>query len=101
MEKGKIVIVNLQNPREKVLGILLEINSAGITVRGVDVNSFNDWTNSFITKEETEIAIFPSTVFYPMHRVLSCYVDEDAGGVPSFSSQFKRKTAVDLKDVLK
>ncbi len=100
MKKGSIVIVNLQNPKEKVLGVLLEINNAGITIRGIDVHSFNDWTNSFLNKD-SEVAITPSTVFFPMHRVLSCYIDEDAGSVPSFSTQFKMKTSINLKDILK
>ncbi len=100
MKKGNIVVVNLQNPREKVLGILLDINTAGITIRGIDVHSFNDWTNSLV-KEESDFTITPSTVFFPMHRVLSCYIDEDSGSVPSFSTQFKNKTSKNLKDILK
>ncbi len=100
MKKGNIVVVNLQNPREKVLGLLLEINSAGITIRGIDVHSFTDWTNSFLNKD-SEVSITPTTVFFPMHRVLSCYIDEDSGGVPSFSTQFKNKTSENLKDILK
>ncbi len=100
MKKGNVVVVNLQNPREKVLGILLEINTAGITIRGIDVHSFNDWTNSFLN-ENNELVITPSTVFFPMHRVLSCYVDEDSGSVPSFSTQFKMKTSRNLKEILK
>ncbi len=100
MKKGSIVIVNLQNPKEKVLGVLLEINNAGITIRGIDVHSFNDWTNSFLN-EKDDVSITPTTVFYPMHRVLSCYIDEDSGSVPSFSTQFKMKTSINLKDILK
>ena len=100
MKKGNVVIVNLQNPREKILGVLLEINTAGITIRGIDVHSFNDWTNSFLN-ENNEVVITPSTVFFPMHRVLSCYIDEDSGSVPSFSTQFKMKTSKNLKETLK
>ncbi len=100
MQKGNIVVINLQNPREKILGILLDINTAGITVRGIDVHSFNDWTNSFL-KKGNEISITPSTIFLPMHRVLSCYIDEDSGSVPSFSTQFKNKTSINIKDILK
>lgn len=100
MKKGSIVIVNLQNPKEKVLGVLLEINNAGIIIRGIDVHSFNDWTNSFLN-EKDDVSITPTTVFYPMHRVLSCYIDEDSGSVPSFSTQFKMKTSINLKDILK
>ena len=42
MQPGTIVILNLQNPREKIIGSLQEISPSGIFVRGLDVNSFND-----------------------------------------------------------
>ncbi len=103
MEKGSIVVVNLQNPREKVIGILLNISEAGITVRGIDVHSFNDLANNHSKSkdEERDFSIKATTVFFPMHRVVSCYLDEDSGPVPSFSTQFKNKTSKSLEDVFK
>jgi hypothetical protein len=99
MESGNIIILNLQDPREKIVGKLLAISPSGITIKGVDVNSFNDWMKQFTNKPST-IVISPSTVFFPMHRVVSCYLDENMGEVPSFSSQFKGRTKKEITKVL-
>jgi hypothetical protein len=99
MESGSIIILNLQDPREKIVGKLLTISPSGITIKGVDVNSFNDWTKQFTQKQPTTI-IFPTIVFFPMHRVVSCYLDENMGDVPSFSSQFKGRTKREITKVL-
>lgn len=99
MDIGSIVILNLQDPREKIIGKLLTISPSGITIKGVDVNSFNDWMHQFTQKKPTT-TIFPTTVFFPMHRVLSCYRDEDMGEMLSFSSQFKERTKKEIMEVL-
>lgn len=99
METGSIIILNLQDPREKIIGKLLTISPSGITIKGVDVNSFNDWMKQFTQKQPTT-TIFPTTMFFPMHRVVSCYLDEDMGNVLSFSSQFKGRTQKKITDVL-
>lgn len=99
MESGSIVIVNLQNPREKIIGKLITISPSGITIKGVDVNSFNDWMNQFTQLHPTTF-IGSTTIFFPMHRVVSCYLDEDMGEVLSFSSQFKERTQKEIKEML-
>ena len=99
METGSIVIVNLQNPKEKIFGKLAAISSSGITVRGMDVNSFNDWMYQY-TQNEQKIVITPTTFFFPMHRVVNCYLDEDMGEVPSLSSQFMEKTQRGIGEML-
>lgn len=98
MKKNSITILNLQNPREKILGKLLEVNVSGLTIRGIDINSFNDWLNQY--SEKSIMPICPTTVFYPMHRIVSCYLDEDAGDVPSFSSRFLKRTKKEISEVL-
>ncbi|NOY23407.1 MAG: hypothetical protein GXO70_07845 [Acidobacteria bacterium] len=99
MKKGTIAIVNLQNPREKVIGVIHEILSSGIVLRGIDVNSFQDWAAE-VAKDATAQVICPTTMFFPMHRVIRCYEDEDMGHVPSFSTQFANRTGKPMKDML-
>lgn len=99
MEKGTIVIVNLQNPREKLLGSLKEVSPSGMTLRGIDVHSFQDWMNQIATESE-EPTICPTTVFFPMHRIVSCYADEDMGHIPSFRSQFSSRTGSEMDEYL-
>src|SRR5437773_11572763 len=71
-----IVILSLQNPREKVWGVLLSINSYGITVRGIDINSFQDWTRSVANQTES---MGLSTMFFPMIRIEKVTLDESVG----------------------
>ncbi len=99
MEKGTVAIVNLQNPREKVIGIIHEVLPAGIVIRGVDVNSFQDWAAE-VAKDASASVIGPTTMFFPMHRVIRCYEDEDMGDVPSFSTQFANRTGKLIMDML-
>ena len=99
MKSGSIIILNLQDPREKLIGKLLAISPSGITIKGVDVNSFNDWMKQF-THKQTTTTIFATTVFFPMHRVVSCYLDENMGDAPSFSSQFRERTNQKITEVL-
>ena len=82
MKKFSAVLVNLQNPREKVWGILLSIQASGITVRGIDLNSFDDWSRS-VSRGETEMAL--STMFLPIHRVERVNQDESVGSVRSLA----------------
>ena len=99
MQPGTIVILNLQNPREKVLGSLREISQSGIFVRGIDVNSFTDWLTGIANPGEKS-AIYPTTMFLPMHRVVSCYMDEEIDNIPSFSAQVSNRTGKDIAEFL-
>jgi len=51
IEAGEPVIVVLHTPREKCWGILDEISTAGVFLRGLDLNSFDDWLRSIVHKE--------------------------------------------------
>ena len=93
MKKFSAVLVNLQNPREKVWGILLSIQASGITVRGIDLNSFDDWSRS-VSRGETEMGL--STMFLPIHRVERINQDESVGSVRSLADLFKERVGKDV-----
>ena len=44
MEHHAIVIVSLHSPKEKIWGQLLAINPSGVTLRGIDLHSFDERT---------------------------------------------------------
>jgi len=92
-----IIIVNLHSPREKIWGVLLSINSYGITVRGVDINSFQDWSRSVANQTET---MGLSTMFIPMMRVEKVTLDESVGPFKSFSEQFHDRVGRSVLEVL-
>jgi hypothetical protein len=87
------VLVNLQNPREKFWGVLMSIQASGLTVCGIDLNSFEDWSRS-VARAETEMGL--STVFFPIHRVERVNKDETIGGAQSLADIFEARTGTDI-----
>jgi hypothetical protein len=43
LEPNSIIILSLDTPKEKLWGTLVSMNSAGVTVRAIDLNSFDDF----------------------------------------------------------
>ena len=98
MKPNSIVIVSLHSPREKIWGILLEINPSSVTVRGIDLNSFDHFVNE-INQIDAERVGLP-TVFFPITRVERISLDEPAGSIPSMAEIFQRKIGRTLFDYL-
>lgn len=98
MEPHSIVVVSLHSPKEKLWGELLLINPAGITVRGIDLNSFDHFVSE-INQLDAERVGLP-TVFFPMARVERISLDEPSGSIPSMAELFQRKVGRTLSDYL-
>jgi hypothetical protein len=98
MNPNSIVIVSLHNPKEKVWGILLEINQSGVTLRGIDLNSFDHFVSQ-INQLEAERVGLP-TIFFPMTRVERIALDEPSGSIPSMQEVFQRKIGRSLSEYL-
>jgi hypothetical protein len=97
MKPKSIVVVSLHTPREKFWGQLLEINSAGITIRGLDLSSFNEWLNQL----ESPSPIGLATVFFPLHRVERVESDDPVGEVPSLADTFHQQTGRTFREYLR
>ena len=97
IEAGACVIVSLGEPREKFWGVLDEINAAGVSLRGIDLNSFDELLR-MLARNET--GIFPATVFFPLRRIERILLDEDNGFLPSLHSQFLQRTGISYSDWL-
>jgi hypothetical protein len=98
MDPHSIVIVSLHTPKEKVWGELLAIHPAGITMRGVDLNSFDHFVRQINEPEGERIGL--PTVFFPMNRVERIALDEPSGAIPSMAELFSRKVGRSLADYL-
>jgi hypothetical protein len=98
MDPHSIVIVSLHTPKEKVWGELLAIHPAGITMRGVDLNSFDHFIRQINEPEGERIGL--PTVFFPMNRVERIALDEPSGAIPSMAELFSRKVGRSLADYL-
>lgn len=90
-----VVVASLHSPREKTWGMLLSINTYGVTIRGIDINSFQDWARSIVNETE---GMGLSTMFIPMMRVEKIMLDETVGGYKSFSEQFFDRLGRDVKE---
>jgi hypothetical protein len=92
MNTGQLVLVTLQNPREKFWGVILSLTPAGLSLRGVDMESLEDFTRMVKSGEPASANV----VFFPMHRVQRVEVDNRANGLPSLAEQFAAKTGVNV-----
>jgi hypothetical protein len=98
MEPHSIIIISLHSPKEKLWGELLTITQAGVTLRGVDLNSFDHFVNQ-INAPEGERTGLP-TLFFPMTRVERIALDEASGSIPSMAEVFRRKVGRPLSEYL-
>lgn len=86
---GTPVLVYLHSPREKVFGVLLALQPAGIAVRGIDLAAFEDFRRQE-ARRETGLGLV--TLFYPMSRVERMERDETVGGIEGIADRFRRET---------
>lgn len=89
-EPGAPVIVYLHTPREKVFGVLLALQPAGLVLRGIDLAAFEDWMRQEARHEGEGLGLV--TLFFPMSRVERMERDESAGGFEGFADRFRRET---------
>jgi hypothetical protein len=89
------VVVYLHTPREKLWGLIGEINATGIFLRGIDLNSFEDWTR-MLAKGERNIGLTHS--FYPMWRVERITLDERLDDIPSMADQFQERVGLTIDE---
>ena len=97
IEPGAAVILVLHSPREKCWGVLDEISAAGVFLRGLELNAFDDWVQS-VAHDEPFIG--PADLFFPMWRVERLTRDETAGGVLSLAEQFEQRTGRKMQEYL-
>jgi hypothetical protein len=90
LKPGTPVLVYLHSPREKVFGVLLSLEPAGVVVRGLDIVSFEDWMRQEARGDGGGLALV--SVFYPMGRVERVERDETLGEIEGFADRYERLT---------
>ena len=94
---GSPVIVNLHSPREKIWGVLSDLNAAGIFLRGIDLNTFDDWLR-MVVRGERNLGL--THVFLPMWRVERVALDESVDDIPALAAQFHARVGITLNEYL-
>jgi hypothetical protein len=93
-----LVIVNLISPKEKFFGVLRALSPAGVTMRAVNLDSFEDWIHQVARAEDAEIEMV--TMFVPLFRVERIFLDEAAGALQSYSQRFRQVVGRDVAEYL-
>jgi hypothetical protein len=87
---GTPVLVYLHSPREKVFGLLVALEPAGVVVRGLDLLSLEDWMHQEARGETSGLGL--ASVFYPMWRLERMERDESIGELEGLADRFQRLT---------
>jgi hypothetical protein len=91
-EEGQRVVAVLREPRERVWGCLLGLESSGVAIRGLELRCWEEALGQVKRGEGDQVAL--ATRFFPMHRLETLYLDEPSSGVPSLAEEFLRRTGV-------
>ncbi len=92
------VVAYLHTPKEKVWGLLISINTAGVTVRGLDLTAFEAWMRQEARQQETMIGL--TTLFYPASRLERLELDETVGPVLSLADRFEAEVGQTVHEVV-
>jgi hypothetical protein len=95
-QPGSMVLVSLGSPREKFWGAILAVSAAGLSLRGIELASFEDCVSMVKAGEPMSNA----TVFFPMHRVERMELDTPGAAIPSLSDRFTSLTGIDPRVAL-
>lgn len=94
--RGSVVLVSLSTPREKFWGVILDLNPAGVSLRGIDLNCFDDFARQVRAGEP----VAANAVFFPMHRVERIELDARNGDIPSLQGRFLQKSGCEFQELL-
>ena len=95
---SSLVILNLVNPKEKFFGVLNALSPAGITVRAINLDSFEDWLRQIAREDEPNLGLI--TMFVPLFRVERIFLDEPSGAIKSFAQRFEDVVGMTLQEYL-
>jgi hypothetical protein len=83
---GSLVIAHCSSPREKLWGEIIRLDETGLVMRGLELESFEDWLRQ--ERSGSEKLIGPTTFFIPMHRIQRLDLDESSLVVSGYGERF-------------
>ena len=96
---GTIVIIHLVNPTEKLWGVLQDLGLPGVTLRAINLSSFDDWMAQAVRPGDQTLGL--STMFVPLFRVERIFIDESIGEVESYRERFAKRVGVPVEKYLR
>jgi hypothetical protein len=97
-QPASLIILNLVNPKEKFFGVLFALSPAGVTVRGINLDSFEDWIHQVARNEDLDLDLI--TMFVPLFRVERIFLDEPSGAIKSYSQRFEEVAGISIDTFL-
>ena len=97
IQPGSAVLIVLHSPREKCWGVLAEVSQAGVFLRGLDLNSFDEWLRA-VAHDEPSVGL--GDLFFPMWRVERISRDEASGGIPSLREQVEQRAGRTVEEMI-
>jgi hypothetical protein len=83
---GTAAVLYLNDPKEKIWGLVVSVSAAGVVLRGLRLDSFEDWMRQEARNEEELLGLVTS--FYPLPRIERLEEDRSVGSVVSYSDRF-------------
>ena len=87
-EDGSAAVLYLNDPKEKIWGLVVAVSAAGVVMRGMRLDSFEDWMRQEAKREDELLGLV--TAFYPLPRIERLEEDRSVGSVVSYSDRFAR-----------
>jgi hypothetical protein len=87
--EGAPVVLYLVEPKEKVWGLLASVTPAGVVLRGMSLESFEDWIRQEAREAEELIGLV--TLFYPLARIERMEQDESTAILTGYADRFARE----------
>jgi hypothetical protein len=97
-DASALVIVNLVNPKEKFFGVLSALSPAGVTIRAINLDSFEDWVHQIARGDESNLDLI--TMFVPLFRVERIFLDEPSGAIKSYAERFEDVVGHSVREYL-
>jgi hypothetical protein len=97
-EPSALIIINLVNPKEKFFGVLRSLSPAGITLRAINLDSFDDWLRQVAHNEEPNLDLI--TMFVPLFRLERIFLDEPSGAIKSYAQRFEDAVGMPMEKYL-
>lgn len=97
-QDGSAAVLYLNEPKEKIWGLVVSVSAAGVVIRGLRLDSFEDWMRQEARQEEELLGLV--TTFYPLPRIERLEEDRSVGSVVSYSQRFAEAVGRTVQDAV-
>lgn len=97
-EDGSLAVLYLNEPKEKIWGLVISVSAAGVVMRGLRLDSFEDWMRQEARQEEELLGLV--TAFYPLPRIERLEEDRSVGSVVSYAQRFEDAVGRTVQDAI-